>query len=201
LQACRSPTDAAGTWCATGSLHAARYYQAATLLPSGKVLVTGGYNTRARSSGLAPLALVSTREAKGVQASVAASANHNSVGHYRGRVRIPGSGRPDCGRPERGAFRFATTRSIESVKHIRLRAHVPRRHWPPRRAWLICQREGMTRSWHLLRDRARRSGRFSACEQHPIRCRPGGLQRRPSCPQTPLTSHPHHGSGIRGERI
>src|SRR5437867_1116503 len=34
----------AGTWSATGSLATGRYGATATLLPSGKVLVAGGYN-------------------------------------------------------------------------------------------------------------------------------------------------------------
>jgi hypothetical protein len=34
--------SAPGTWAPTGSLHTARYYHTATLLPNGKVLVTGG---------------------------------------------------------------------------------------------------------------------------------------------------------------
>ncbi len=34
---------ASGTWSSTGSMHIPRVYQSATLLPSGKVLVAGGY--------------------------------------------------------------------------------------------------------------------------------------------------------------
>jgi N-acetylneuraminic acid mutarotase len=34
-----------GTWTSTGSLHTARLYDTMTLLQSGQVLVTGGYNT------------------------------------------------------------------------------------------------------------------------------------------------------------
>jgi hypothetical protein len=39
-----SDEPASGTWTPTGSLNTARYYHTATLLPNGKVLVSGGWD-------------------------------------------------------------------------------------------------------------------------------------------------------------
>src|SRR5437016_7792288 len=39
-----SDEPASGCWTATGSLNTARYYHTATLLPTGKVLVAGGWD-------------------------------------------------------------------------------------------------------------------------------------------------------------
>src|SRR5260221_272081 len=44
-----------GTWTTTGSLHTARLYDTMTLLQSGQVLVTGGYNTTSTIYNLARL--------------------------------------------------------------------------------------------------------------------------------------------------
>ena len=46
---------ALGTWSATGSLHIARAFHTATLLPDGRVLVAGGLNINSHPSASAEL--------------------------------------------------------------------------------------------------------------------------------------------------
>ena len=50
-----SHLEASGTWSPTGSMSTSRYYHAATLLPDGRVLVTGGYSGDGLRSGSAEL--------------------------------------------------------------------------------------------------------------------------------------------------
>ncbi len=80
--------SATGSWTATGSLHGARLSHTATLLPSGKVLVAGGYGGPALSSAELYDPATGTWSATG--SLIAGRYNHTATLLASGKVLVAG---------------------------------------------------------------------------------------------------------------